>query len=78
MDQPPPHVGDTFHGVCDGCGFWPVGLTAYGQGVRLSWLCELCAHTPTGALIHGSPDRALLRTICYVGNAVLAARSTSK
>jgi hypothetical protein len=67
MDQPTPRVGDTFHGLCDGCRFWPVDLTAYwrhGAPDQLDWLCALCARTPDG------PCR---RTVCYVGNAVLAA-----
>jgi hypothetical protein len=66
MDQPTPRVGDTFHGMCDGCLYGPVGLTAYlGPTARhsdLRWLCALCARTPAGS-----------RAICYVGNAILAA-----
>jgi hypothetical protein len=67
MDQPTPRVGDTFCGLCDGCRFWPVALTAYlrqGAPDQLDWLCALCARTPDG------PGR---RTVCFVGNAVLAA-----
>jgi hypothetical protein len=84
MDQPTPRVGDTFCGLCDGCRFWPVALTAYfrvGAPDQLDWLCRLCAHTPSwtrATVPHSLALRAILRTICYVGNAILADLSTSK
>ena len=60
---------------CDVCGFRTT-LTAYPR----SKLCALCANTTTGNLPNLYSDRQsvrddeyVLRTVCYVGNAILDA-----
>jgi hypothetical protein len=75
-----PRAGDRQVGMCDGCHYGPVLLTAYPRHdkldlLALKWLCHLCAHTPLGVLIDTSKagtDLAALQTLCYVGNAILA------
>ena len=55
---------------CDCCKFEGASLDIYDEyGEETSWLCGLCASTLAGRL----RDYAALSTICYVGNAILAA-----
>lgn len=84
-----PHWGE-----CASCGWETENLTAYtNQKARnfghekynedslYHWICNLCASTITStalsypAQIH---DVQVLQTICYVGNAILAALRPSK
>lgn len=65
---------------CDCCGYQTEALTMYVQGynpVVESWLCDLCAGTPAGQTIpyprQYEGEASMLRTICYVGNAIIAA-----
>lgn len=67
---------------CDGCGFRTPTLTRYYEelsyeGHHAQWLCALCAGTKTGNAARWpdiyAADASVLQTICYVGNAILAA-----
>lgn len=66
---------------CDSCHFETKRLKRYARAPLAvekgdKWLCVLCASTLAGnALDYPSnyPDPAALRTICYVGNVILAA-----
>ena len=67
---------------CEACGFTTEALKHYGPSLggvckEGKWLCDLCAGTFSGSAIdHPSSYRGqteILQTICYVGNAVLAA-----
>lgn len=69
---------------CFSCGFETVNLTEYprrraidyAEGCETKWLCELCASTDAGTAVDYPTqfvDIASLRTICYVGNVILAA-----
>jgi hypothetical protein len=63
---------------CDACGF-ATAVEPYDrrEGTGQKWLCQLCAATETGAAIEYPRDYvgqlATMQTICYVGNAILAA-----
>jgi hypothetical protein len=69
-------------GTCDACHFGPVLLTEYPQGMKpteTKALCGLCARTLTGRLADGYSrthsvweHADVLRTVCFVGNAILA------
>lgn len=66
---------------CDSCGYKTEGLKFYASQ-RIDrpnqpgkWLCVLCASTVAGnALDYPEfyPDHNSLKTICYVGNVILA------
>lgn len=62
-------------GECQACGYKTEVKEYDIQGEKLE-LCELCAGTPSGNAA-AFPDyyrentTAILRTICYVGNAIL-------
>jgi hypothetical protein len=65
---------------CDCCHYEPVEVTRYtSQFPRepgVAWYCDLCAGTITSRIASGSEDYArkeILKVICYVGNAALAA-----
>lgn len=70
---------------CDFCGFVTDELQAFdhrgGTSVRLGgetmWLCDLCASTPASSAhefpAHYKGEVAIMKTICYVGNVLLAA-----
>jgi hypothetical protein len=69
---------------CDACHFETKALTYYGRERPLrgerehKWLCDLCASTNSGNTLEYPeqwPDRSadVLRTVCYVGNVILAA-----
>ena len=67
---------------CDSCGFTTQELKAYEmyrgfpQKTQYKWLCELCASTPAGNAYEYPEqfhDRPLMQTVCYVGNAIIAA-----
>ena len=67
-------------GECDGCHFGTQALTAYPRRFpdngEQKWLCRLCESTPCGAAVtfpKQYPEANVLRTICYVGNVILAA-----
>lgn len=72
-----PEIGD-----CDCCEYGPVEVLAYPRHTRApsqeegnrTWrLCRLCSSTLTGSLVgYGRPEGAVLQTIAYVGNAILA------
>lgn len=76
---------------CDCCQFKTEQLVAYGttrgspkQPCPDKWLCDLCASTMTGTA-HEYPEQyaegnayEVMRTICFVGNTVLAAIAASK
>lgn len=48
-------------------------ITQYNEGQEgETWLCDLCASTPAGNYPN-CEMRTVLRTICYVGNAILEA-----
>lgn len=69
---------------CLSCGFGTTHLTGYprrrninyAEGCETKWLCDLCASTDAGTAVDYPtqyPDIASLRTVCYVGNVILAA-----
>lgn len=65
---------------CDACGFVttvkPYDREGIGHHGQTKQLCALCAGTMTGVAIdhpHMANDLCLLKTICYVGNAILSA-----
>lgn len=72
---------------CDSCDFETTELKQYEQhDVRMKmvkvWLCELCASTPAGNALE-YPDQfrgqaETLKTICFVGNTLLAAIEGSR
>ena len=69
---------------CPCCNFGPVLATRYenvrtrigggGEGIQVTrWYCDLCAGTITSRrdeFCHENAD--ILKTICYVGNVILA------
>lgn len=67
---------------CDCCGFPGVSLEEYGCGpgsidpTRKKRLCALCASTPAAAGLEyrhrQGESHEVMKTICYVGNAILA------
>jgi hypothetical protein len=65
---------------CDCCQFSPVEVTRYtsqfpGEPTE-AWYCDLCAGTITSreASGRGGYERTvILKTICHVGNAIIAA-----
>lgn len=70
---------------CNSCGFKLEELRAYAStrylfsgrsGPSHKWLCGLCAGTMAGNASEYPeqyPEHQVLATICYVGNAILAA-----
>lgn len=71
------------HAECWSCGWETLDLEAYPTAPRPydiseenkgKWLCDLCASTLTGSALDYPThyDAPTLRTICYVGNAILA------
>jgi len=71
---------------CECCGFETKALDAYqvgGMGYREpkrdAWYCLLCASTMTSnahyhhSNYYGTDTVLILQTICYVGNAIIAA-----
>lgn len=66
---------------CYSCGFATADLKSYPRRRIPStderkWLCGLCASTPAGTAYdypEQYPDRASIKTICYVGNVLLKA-----
>ena len=68
-------------GKCDSCGFEPIELREYRDGVPgriiTAKLCAICSHTLAGTA-HFWPslykeNRAVLKTISFVGNLILKA-----
>lgn len=69
--------------TCEGCNFATAQLEDYGTGALASssefrpahkWLCSLCANTYAGSAVQYPrqyPERNVLFTICYIGNAIL-------
>lgn len=68
---------------CDCCHFPTADLTLYESSgidrhlrIPNRWLCALCAATPAGTAdvfpAQYQGQREILRTICYVGNSILA------
>lgn len=75
-------------GCCDSCEFETSELIAYPvrrnfpKESEPKWLCDLCASTAAGSA-HEYPEQygesaQVLKTICYVGNAVLAAIASAR
>lgn len=69
---------------CECCNFETKALKAYdqrsapGHPYPQKWLCELCASSPAGTQFDFKQFNApgelhILQTICYVGNAIIAA-----
>lgn len=77
-----PHGGE-----CSSCGFETEALQsypnhrtqyddAYTDESRRKWICALCASTAAGSALDYPthyPEGTTLKTICYVGNVILAA-----
>ena len=70
-DKPKPEV-------CESCDFDTADLEHFpgGPGLKEKWICKLCAGTVAGNLLndsraYGHESAAILRTICYVGNAII-------
>ena len=75
---------------CECCEFKTAELKAYRSDKNFpqerdekKWLCDLCASTMTGAF-HDYPEQHdrdslyVMKTVCYVGNAIIAAIKTTK
>jgi len=50
---------------------------------NVKWLCDLCANTHTGSFNeypqqHDRDSLCVMKTVCYVGNAIIAAIRTTK
>lgn len=73
-------------GECDSCGYHKVELTFYPwdnnpwdneqRGTPGKRICQLCADTMTGRSLqypNQFPHADVMKTICHVGNAILAA-----
>lgn len=61
---------------CECCQFSPVAVKSYRDHFenRDRYYCELCAGSLASTYSRGGrPDAPVLQTICYVGNAILAA-----
>ncbi len=64
-------------GECDSCGFKTEAVTECPDLAKAEppWYCELCKSTHAG-VAHQYPSQYqnadVLRTICYVGNVILA------
>jgi hypothetical protein len=73
-------VSDTKHGECESCGF-ECEVRQYNTGAPMREdhdYCDLCANTMTSRFAHElritqPSNRDVMQTICYVGNALLAA-----
>jgi len=73
-------VSETKTDECESCGF-EGEVTKYNTGAPMCedhWYCELCASTMTSRYAHElritqPSNRDVMQTICYVGNALLAA-----
>lgn len=72
---------------CDCCQFTTTELTEFPMGLgsrtpnEPMWLCELCANTPASNAYQYPgryDDHEVLKTLCYVGNAIIAAVKASK
>lgn len=70
---------------CECCRFETMDLKEYDSARNFpqkpdetKWLCQLCANTMTGAFAdypqqHDRDALEVMKTICHVGNAILAA-----
>jgi hypothetical protein len=69
---------------CDCCGFETEDLTFYeGLDTKIAgggrtvkddfWFCGLCASTPASTRYRYCDEADALKTMCYVGNTILAA-----
>ncbi|HEX2242023.1 MAG TPA: hypothetical protein VHK27_01955 [Gammaproteobacteria bacterium] len=70
--------------ACECCNFETKELKPYEtnryfpkQPVETKWICKLCADTMTGAFSdypnqHNADSLEIMKTICHVGNAILA------
>lgn len=71
-DTPPPENP----GECESCHYETPALTYCADRIlRSIWLCDLCAGTLAGNAAKNPvayPHADVLRTICYVGNVILA------
>jgi ribosomal protein L37AE/L43A len=63
-------------GECESCHYETPALTYSADRIlRSIWLCDLCAGTLAGNAAKNPvayPHADVLRTICYVGNVILA------
>lgn len=83
-----PRDGEEKSDQCDSCQFETtalhryVGARGFAEKQDAAWLCTLCWSTMTGTA-HAYPEQyresgVVLKTICYVGNTILAAIKEKK
>jgi hypothetical protein len=78
-------MSDDTHTECESCGY-EGAVAKYNTGAPMRedhWYCDLCASTMTSRYAHElritqPSNRDVMQTICYVGNAIIAAIARSK